>query len=157
MQKGGLILPNCPKCKKNTSVSEMRYDSGEERHLYKCTDCPFEFPEIKERDVVLVYLKDARTGTEKIRPALCLRKLPENYKAFIVCGLSRKLENEVKGFDEIADKDKDEDVNFLIDTSLIRLGFLDQKGVDDIPGYIGSISTERHRRLLEKISEFFSP
>ena len=43
------------------------------------------------------------------------------------------------------------------DDLVIRLGFLQQKGVHDTPGYKGSISTERHRRLFQKIREFFDP
>ena len=46
---------------------------------------------MKERDVIVVYLKDAQ-GELKLRPTVCLRQLPDNYHAFIVCGLTTRLQ-----------------------------------------------------------------
>jgi mRNA interferase MazF len=42
----------------------------------------------------------------------------------------------------------------LIEESLIRLGFLVVVPRAKIVGSIGSISSERHRRLLQRLSEY---
>ena len=107
---------------------------------------------MKERDVILVYLKDAK-GDLKLRPAVCLRQLPHNYNAFIVCGLTTRLQYCVEDFDEIVTPQED-NLGQLREVSLIRLGFLSQIQIDEIVGYIGSISEERHKRLLKKLSEY---
>ena len=107
---------------------------------------------MKERDVIAVYLKDTE-GQLNLRPGVCLRQLPHNYHAFIVCGLTTKLQYCVEGFDEIVTS-QDDNLERLRETSLIRLGFLSQIQIDEIVGHIGSISEERHKRLLKKLSDF---
>ncbi len=107
---------------------------------------------MKERDVIVVYLKDAE-GQLKLRPAVCLQQLPHNYHAFIACGLTTRLQYCVAGFDEIVTP-QDDNLRQLRETSLIRLGFLSQIQIGEIVGYIGSISEERHKRLLKKLSEY---
>ncbi|MCY3740659.1 MAG: type II toxin-antitoxin system PemK/MazF family toxin [Candidatus Poribacteria bacterium] len=107
---------------------------------------------MKERDVIVVYLKDTE-GQLKLRPAVCLRQLPHNYHAFIACGLTTRLQYCVEGFDEIVTP-QDDNLERLRETSLIRLGFLSQIQMDEIVGHIGSISEERHKRLLKKLSDY---
>lgn len=107
---------------------------------------------MKERDVIVAYLKDAQ-GQVKLRPAVCLRQLPHNYHAFIVCGLTTRLQYYVEDFDEIVTPD-DDNLGQLRGTSLIRLGFLSQIQIGEIVGHIGSISVERHKRLLKRLSEY---
>ena len=105
-----------------------------------------------ERDVIVVYLKDTEVQL-KLRPAVCLRQLPYNYHAFIVCGLTTRLQYCVEGFDEIVTPQED-NLERLRETFLIRLGFLSQVQIDEIVGHIGSISDERHKRLLKKLSDY---
>ena len=107
---------------------------------------------MRERDVILVYVKDAQ-GQLKLRPAVCLRQLPHNYHAFIACGLTTQLQYCVEGFDEIVTP-QDDYLERLRETSVIRLGFLSQIQIDEMVGHIGSISEERHKRLLKKLSEY---
>ena len=107
---------------------------------------------MKECDVIVVYLKDTE-GQLRLRPAVCLRQLPHNYHAFIACGLTTRLQYCVEGFDEIVTP-QDDNLERLRETSLIRLGFLSQIQIDEIVGHIGSISEERHKRLLKKLSEY---
>ena len=107
---------------------------------------------MRERDVILIYLKEAQ-GQLKLRPAVCLRQLPHNYHAFIVCGLTTQLQYCVTGFDEIVTP-QDDNLAQLRETSLIRLGFLSQIQIGEIVGRIGSISEERHKRLLKKLSDY---
>ena len=107
---------------------------------------------MKERDVIVVYLKDTE-GQLKLRPAVCLRQLPRNYHAFIACGLTTRLHYCVEDFDEIVTP-QDDNLARLRETSLIQLGFLSQIQIDEIVGHIGSISEERHRRLLKKLRDY---
>ena len=73
----------------------------------------------------------------------------------LVCGVSRQLRQEVTGFDEIiARADADFASSGLLDTSLIRLGFLAVQSASEFLGDIGSISSERHHRLLQRLSNY---
>ena len=104
---------------------------------------------LKEGDVIL--LPVGQNG--KWRPAICLRKMPPNYNEFLVCGLSTQLDLCIKGFDEIV-KPSDDNLRRLQGESVIRLGFLDRVRIWDVPGSIGFISLERHRRLLKRLSKY---
>ena len=101
----------------------------------------------KEGDVIILLIGG------KWRPAICLRKLPPNYQEFLVCGLSTRLGLCTKGFDEIV-KPSDDNLQQLQADSVIRLGFLDRVRIREIKGAIGSISPKRHRRLLQKLSDY---
>ena len=103
----------------------------------------------KEGDVIL--LPVGQDG--KWRPALCLREMPPNYQEFLVCGLSTQLGLYIKGFDEIV-KPSDDNLRRLQGESVIRLGFLDRVRIQEMTGSIGFISKERHRRLLERLSNY---
>ena len=90
----------------------------------------------------------------KLRPAVCLRKLPPTYSEFLVCGLTTK----VKRFNEVLDERvTQQDLGFQrprASTSVIRLGFLDRVQKEEIVGRIGAISVPLHRRLLKKLSDY---
>lgn len=110
---------------------------------------------MKEADVVLAPLPQA-DGTIKRRPAILLREMPP-FRDFLLCGVSTQLHLQVKDFDEIiAPADADFASSGLKAESLIRLGFLTVLSSKDIIGLIGSISAERHRRLLEKLSNYLA-
>ena len=73
----------------------------------------------------------------------------------LVCGISRQLRHRVPDFDEvISPSDPDFASSGLLDTSLIRLGFLALLPASDFIGDIGSISPERHRRLLRHLANY---
>ena len=110
---------------------------------------------MKEGDVVIVAMPQAN-GTVKNRPTIVLREMPP-FQDILVCGVSTQLRQEVKGFDEIiSPMDNDFIVSSLIGKSLIRLGFLTVVPQTQIVGVIGSISSNRHRRLLEKLGNFLT-
>lgn len=108
---------------------------------------------MKEGDVILTPVPQA-DGVVKNRPAIILREMPP-YKDFLVCGVSTQLHQRVKDFDEIISPD---DADFassgLKSESLIRLGFLAVLPQSSVIGSIGSISSERHRRLLKTLSDY---
>lgn len=108
---------------------------------------------MKEADVVLVAMPQAN-GTVKNRPTIILREMLP-FQDMLVCGVSTQLRQEVKGFDEIiAPTDNDFKTSSLVGKSLIRLGFLTVVPQSKIVGVIGAISSERHRRLLDKLSDY---
>lgn len=88
----------------------------------------------------------------KLRPAICLKRLPPTYEEFLVCGLStrgRLADN----FDEKI-RNGDNGVRLASEESVIRLGFLGRVRREEVVGRRGSISVVRHRRLLKKLSEY---
>ena len=108
---------------------------------------------MKESDIIVAVFPQA-DGSLKRRPALILREMPP-FRDFLICGISTQLRQEVEGFDEVIN---DSDVDFkesgLDSDSLIRLGFLQVVPRREIVGSIGSISSARHRRLLENLSKY---
>ena len=108
---------------------------------------------MNEGDVVLTPFVQA-DGRTKNRPAIVLRIMPP-FDDLLVCGVSRQLRHRVPDFDEIIDRaDADFASSGLLDTSLIRLGFLALLPASEFLGEIGSISTERHHRLLRRLADF---
>ena len=106
---------------------------------------------MREGGVVLTPVPQA-DGRFKNRPALILREMP-TYGDFLVCGISTQLHHHVPDFDEIVSPaDADFAASGLIAPSLIRLSFLAVLPRKDIAGAIGSIAPERHRRLLQALS-----
>ena len=101
---------------------------------------------MQEGDVVLTPVPQA-DGTVKPRPAILLRKM-SMYRDVLVCGVSTQLHHYVQGFDEIiSPADTDFASSGLVSTSLIRLSFLAVVPRRNIAGTIGSIASERHKRL----------
>lgn len=110
---------------------------------------------MKEGDVVLTPVPQAN-GMVKRRPAIILCEMPP-FKDFLVCGVSTQLKHHVNGFDEIiSSEDSDFDSSGLLADSLIRLGFLTVIPLTKIGGAIGFISSERHKRLMNTLSEYLS-
>lgn len=108
---------------------------------------------MNQGDVVLTPVPQAN-GILKNRPAIFLREMPP-YRDVLVCGISTQLHQEVKGFDEVFDQtDSDFAASGLRTTSLIRLGFLAVLPRSTVIGSIGSVSPERHKRLLTRLSDY---
>lgn len=106
---------------------------------------------MKEGDVILTWIPHA-DGTLKNRPVLILRELPP-FHDFLVCGISSQIHQAVPGFDElIMDADSDFRKSGLVTDSVVRLGFLAVLPRRKIAGTIGSLSANRHERLLRRLS-----
>lgn len=76
------------------------------------------------------------------------------FNDLLVCGVSTQLRHEVIGFDEtITEQDDDFAASGLVADSLIRLGFLAVIPQSQAIGSIGSIAAERHKRLLQNLSD----
>ncbi len=108
---------------------------------------------MKEGDTVIVPMPQA-DGMVKNRPAVVLRAMPP-FRDVLVCGVSTQLHQAAKDFDEVISlSDADFVLIGLKEESLIRLGFLVVVPRNKIVGSIGSISSERHKRLLQKLSNY---
>ncbi len=108
---------------------------------------------MKEGDVIVVPMPQA-DGTVKNRPAIILREMP-SFRDVLVCGVSTQLRQVAKDFDEVVSPgDADFVSSGLIEESLIRLGFLVVIPRHKIIGSIGSVSFERHKRLLHRLSMY---
>lgn len=110
---------------------------------------------MKEGDVILTPISQA-DGRVKNRPAIVLREMPR-YRDLLVCGVSTQVHQCVEGFDEIiSPSDLDFATSGLLTESLIRLGFLAVLARKSVAGSIGSLSSERHKRLLKRLSEYLA-
>jgi tetratricopeptide (TPR) repeat protein len=113
------------------------------------------------------YLKEKIDSVAKPRPVLLLRqaprgyrKLPKNHSYFLCCGVSSSAGAErlfVKGFDEKVNKNDDK--LKLAVPSIIRLGFLEWIPIEPLEAdgkypHLGSISFERHTRLMERLKQY---
>ncbi|PIQ13109.1 MAG: transcriptional regulator [Hydrogenophilales bacterium CG_4_9_14_3_um_filter_59_35] len=108
---------------------------------------------MKEGDVVLVPLPQA-DGRIKNRSAIVLRAMPP-FADLLVCGISTQLHQKAVGFDELLEPSHaDFSTSGIKAASLIRLGFLAVLPVTGFLGVIGSVSAERHRRLVERLSNY---
>lgn len=108
---------------------------------------------MNEGDVILTPIPQA-DGNVKNRPAVILREMPL-YGDMLVCGVSTQLQHYVQGFDAIiTPTDVDFTSSGLVAASLIRLSFLAVLPRQTIVGAIGSIAPERHRRLLQALSNY---
>ncbi len=111
---------------------------------------------MKESDVILTPLFQADAEL-KYRPAIVLREMPLSYKDLLVCGISTQLNQNIPGFDEIISPvDVDFASSELHSESLIRLGFLGVVPRRLVRGTLGTISKERHIRLLQKLAIYLT-
>src|SRR5260370_12300123 len=108
---------------------------------------------MKEGDTVIVPMPKV-DGMVKNRRAVVVRAMAP-FRDVLVCGVSTQLHQAAKDFDEvISPSDADFVLSGLKEESLIRLGFLVVVPRNNIAGSIGSISSERHKRLLQKLSNY---
>lgn len=108
---------------------------------------------MKEGDLVILPMPQA-DGTIKDRPAVILREMP-SFRDLLICGVSTQLRQAVPNFDElISPSDADFVSSGLKQESIIRLGFLAVVPRSKIVGAIGAISSERHKRLLQRLSDY---
>ena len=106
---------------------------------------------MKKADIGLAPLPQV-DGQIKHRPVVLLCRMPP-FGDFLVCGVSTQLHQYVVGFDEkILSTDPEFPVTGLKASSILRLGFLAILPESVVLGRIGSLSMERHRRLLTNLS-----
>ncbi len=111
---------------------------------------------MKEGDVALTPLPQV-DGVMKNRPVIVLRRMPP-FNDLLVCGVSSQVQRADLDFDEtIEPSHVDFAASGLKVASLIRLGFLAVFPASHFTGRIGSVSAERHSRLLARLSDHLRP
>jgi mRNA interferase MazF len=93
----------------------------------------------------------------KLRPALLLAKLPNEYDDWLTCMISSQTRHYVAGFDEIVqENDDDFEQSGLKVTSVIRVGRLAVISGEFLLGAMGQISDERLERVKKHLSDWLS-
>jgi mRNA interferase MazF len=111
---------------------------------------------MKESNIILTIVTQA-DRQQKNRPALILKELPR-YGDLLVCGISTQLQHHTPDFDEIIRVEDDDFVlSGLVKESLVRLSFLSVIRQREAIGTIGSVSIDRHHRLLSNLSNYLKP
>jgi mRNA interferase MazF len=108
-----------------------------------------------EGDITLTPLAQS-DGRIKPRPAMLLKQMPP-FDDWLICGISTQLHQEVPGFDDkIEPSHPDFRRSGLKAASIIRLGFLAVLPANHFLGFLGSVSPERHAKLLQRLSTFLA-
>ena len=90
----------------------------------------------------------------KTRPGIIIAKF-QPFNDLLVCGISKSINLEVKGFDIVIDSfHPDFNIWGLKYPGLIRLGFLFTIPENLVEGAIGNISNQTHKLLLSNLSHF---
>lgn len=108
---------------------------------------------MEEGSVVRISLPQS-DGKLRSRPALLLKKVAP-FNDWLLCSISSKFHNEVKGLDIIIDSSHpDFSSSHLKFPGLIRIANLFTIPENRIEGKIGFISNETYRLILKRLSQF---
>lgn len=102
-------------------------------------------------NLVLAQLQQS-DGRIKKRPVLVLTTMPP-YNDLLVCGISSKLQQEVKGFDEVVSiGDSDFLTSGLKVSSVVRLGMVTTIPKSVVLGQLGIFASDRLFRLRNNLA-----
>ena len=107
--------------------------------------------------IVLFKFPQTDLAEGKLRHALLLGELPDQYGDWLICMISSQTQHYVEGFDEII---KPGDADFvqsgLKSPSLIRVGRLAVVGGGTLLGAIGEIDAERLHRIKTHLANWLT-
>jgi len=110
---------------------------------------------IEEGDVVLFRFPQTDLQEGKLRPALVIKRVPGEYEDWLICMVSSRIYQYNKKLDEIiTPKDNDFQDSGLKTESVIRVSRLAVVEKDILIGRIGRISSERLRKIKEKLAKW---
>lgn len=110
---------------------------------------------INEGDVVLFRFPQTDLQDGKLRPALVIKKLPDEYDDLLICMISSRIYRSNEQLDEIiTPKDSDYQSSGLKTESIIRASRLAVVEKDILIGKIGKISSERLGKVKEKLAKW---
>jgi len=110
---------------------------------------------VKEGHVVLFRFPQTDLKEGKLRPALVIKKLPGEYDDWLICMISSKSYQFNKELDKIiTPEDKDFQESGLKTESVIRVSRLAVVEKDILIGRIGKISSERLKRIKDKLGKW---
>lgn len=110
---------------------------------------------IGEGDIVLFRFPLADLSRGKLRPALLLRKIPNDYGDWLICMVSTRLHQQIEGM-EIVVKTSDADFQMsgLKTDSLIRCSRLAVVSESVFEGKVGSLSQNRLANVRGRLSDW---
>ena len=109
----------------------------------------------EEGDVVLFRFPQTDLQDGKLRPALVIKRLPGEYEDWLICMISFRIYQYNEKLDEIiTPKDKDFQNSGLKTESVIRVSRLAVVGKEILVGRIGKISSERLKRIKERLAKW---
>ena len=109
----------------------------------------------EEGDVVLFRFPQTDLQEGKLRPALVIKRLPGEYEDWLICMISSRIYQYNEKLDEIiTPKDKDFQNSGLKTESVIRVSRLAVVGKEILVGRIGKISSERLKRIKERLAKW---
>lgn len=112
--------------------------------------------DFKAGDLSLVRFPRADLRRGKYRPVLLLSKMPGPFDDWLICAITSQLRHEVKSWDErIELKHDDFRSSGLKVPSLVRIGKLATVEEAILEGMLGEISSERLRRILNRLKDHF--
>jgi mRNA interferase MazF len=108
--------------------------------------------------IVLFRFPRADLSTGKLRPALLLSEVPGPYEDWLICMVSSQLHQRIEGFDEVITEDHEDFVRSGLKTaSVIRIGRLAIVEGERLEGSIGTIRSERMKRIRKTLASWISP
>jgi mRNA interferase MazF len=111
----------------------------------------------KSGQIALAFFPATSMQQVKLRPVLLLRQLPYGFDDWLICMVSSKTQNYIKGLDDLINQG---DNNFLQSglkvASVIRAARLAVVSGDILLGAIGQISAQRLSRIRQNIATWLS-
>jgi mRNA interferase MazF len=109
---------------------------------------------IREGLVVLVPFPYVEAGAPgKVRPAVVVRSLPGDYDDWLICMVSSRVDQAIKGFDEVVSaRDDDFAGSGLKVSSVIRISRLAVCHGSALLGSIGQLDARRLSRIRSRLS-----
>jgi len=109
----------------------------------------------KPGQVALMSFPRVDLAPGKHRPVLLIAPVPGPYEDWLVCMFSTKLQQALRGFDEVIGSDaSDFSSSGLKAPSVIRVARLAVVSADTLIGTIGEISNERLHRVQKTLAEW---
>lgn len=103
---------------------------------------------MQEGQIVLVPFPYIESSEIKFRPAVLVKKLPNDYEDWLVCMITTKLHQEIKNLDiTINQDDPDYKDSGLKQKSLIRVSRLAVVNKSQLPGILGNVSEDRLKTI----------
>ncbi len=103
---------------------------------------------IQEMQIWIAIIQQSN-GERKRRPVVILKQMPNN--DYLVSAISSQTRQEIQGFDVFLQPTS---LNGLNTNSIVRLSLVSTLAENELFGMIGTITSEQHTILLERISTY---
>lgn len=109
----------------------------------------------KAGQIVLFKFPQTDLAEGKLRPALLLAKLPNQYDDWLICMISTQTRQAIENFDDVVNEnDSDFTSSGLKVTSVIRVSRLAVVNGEILLGAIGEISAKRLQHIKQQLANW---